>query len=429
MKMPELKVQNLPINKLVPYINNSRTHTDEQVKKMAKSISDFGFNDPIAIDMLNGIIAGHCRLEAAKLLGLTEVPTIQLGHLTKEQQKAYVIAHNRLALDAGWDYEMLRVEMTEMQDAGFDVGKTGFSDEEIESILNPEIISPGSGNGDAVPAIKTDAVSVIGDLWLLGNHRLLCGDSTNPGHVTKVTATINPVLMVTDPPYGVNYEPEWREGADLGVGERSTGKVENDDKMDWTDAYSLFTGDVVYVWHAGVYSPDVAAHLRACNFSLVSQIIWVKQHFALSRGDYHWQHEPCWYAVRKGKKHNWQGARDQKTTWDIMNNNSFGNAAPEKTWGHGTQKPIECMARPIQNNSKPNDFIYDPFGGSGTTLIACEKFGRKCLMIEISPAYVDVIIKRWEDFTGKKAILESNGLSFEENAHGRATNWSAAKAG
>jgi len=159
--------------------------------------------------------------------------------------------------------------------------------------------------------------------------------------------------------------------------------------------------------------------LGNCGFDIVSQIIWVKHHFAISRGDYHWKHEPCWYAVRKGKKHNWQGARDQSTTWDIMNNNSFGNKNTEKTWGHGTQKPLECMSRPIVNNSMPGEYIYDPFGGSGTTLIACEKHNRRCLMMEISPLYCEVIIKRWQDFTGKKAILESNGLAFEDVANGR----------
>lgn len=419
VQLPVLKIINLPIDKLIPYINNSRTHSEAQIKTIAGSIKEFGFNDPIAIDAINGIIAGHGRLEAAKLLGLSEVPTIQLGHLTREQQKAYVLAHNRIALDAGWDHELLKIELQELKDAGFDVSKTGFEDKEIEALINPEIINEGLKDDDAIPTVDHVPNTVRGDTWILGDHRLRCGDSCNPLDVQELCKEFKPNLMVTDPPYGVNYDPQWREGADLGVGERSTGKVENDDQVDWTDAYSLFTGDVCYVWHAGVYSPDVAQHLRNCDYNLVSQIIWVKQHFALSRGDYHWQHEPCWYAVKKGKKHNWQGARDQATTWDILNNNSFGNANPEKTWGHGTQKPIECMARPVVNNSKPGDYVYDPFGGSGTTLIACEKHGRKCLMMEISPLYCEVIIKRWQDFTGNKAILETNGLSFEEIANGR----------
>lgn len=426
MQLPKLTVVDLPIDSMIPYINNSRTHSADQISLIADSIKEYGFNDPIAIDLNNRIIAGHGRLEAAKLLGLSTVPTIQLGHLTKPKQQAYILAHNRIALDAGWDYEILRIEFQKLQDAGFPLDKTGFNDEEIEAIINPEIITEGLGNADAVPAVSDIVISVLGDSWLLGGHRLRCGDSTN---ITDVDASVKdhkPVLMVTDPPYGVNYDPEWRDNADLGIGEQSRGKVDNDDRADWTDAYSLFNGNVAYVWHAGLFTGEVATHLSNCGFELVSQIIWIKQHFALSRGDYHWQHEPCWYAVRKGQKHNWQGARDQATTWDILNNNSFGNATPEKTWGHGTQKPIECMARPIQNNTKPNDYVYDPFGGSGTTLIACEKYGRKCLMLELSPKYCDVIIKRWQEFTGQKAILESNGLSFEDIANGRATEMGTA---
>lgn len=426
MKLPVLKIINIPIEKIIPYINNSRTHSDEQIAKIASSIKEFGFNDPIAIDMLNGVIAGHGRLEAAKLLGYSEVPTIQLGHLTKAQQKAYVLAHNKIALEAGWDQELLKIEMQELQDAGFDISKTGFEDKEIEAIINPEIIHEGLKDDDALPTLDHKSTAIYGDCWILGSHRLYCGDSTDALAVDALCKEFKPNLMVTDPPYGVKYDPEWRDGADLGVGEGSRGKVENDDKVDWADAYSLFPGDIVYVWHAGVHSGDVAIHIKNCGFDIVSQIIWVKQHFALSRGDYHWQHEPCWYAVRKGKKHNWQGARDQATTWDIMNNNSFGNSNPEKTWGHRTQKPIECMARPIQNNSKPNDYVYDPFGGSGTTLIACEKYGRKCLMMEISPLYCDMIIKRWQEFTGKKALLETNGLSFEEIQHGSVRERAAA---
>jgi DNA modification methylase len=418
VKLPILKILNIPIEKLIPYINNSRTHTDEQIAQIASSMKEFGFNDPIAIDMLNGVIAGHGRLEAAKLLGYSEVPTIQLGHLTREQQKAYVLAHNKIALNAGWDHTLLKIELQELKDAGFDVSKTGFEDKEIEALINPEVINEGLKDDDAIPTVDHYPVIVRGDNWILGGHRLRCGDSTNPLDVQELCKEFKPNLMVTDPPYGVKYDAEWRDEANLGVGERSKGKVENDDRVDWTDAYSLFPGDVCYVWHAGLFAGDVGAHLQNCGFELASQIIWVKQHFALSRGDYHWKHEPCWYAVRKGQKHNWQGARDQSTAWDILNNNAFGGAA-EKTWGHSTQKPIECMARPIQNNSKPGDYVYDPFGGSGTTMIACEKHNRKCLMMEISPLYCEVIIKRWQDFTGEKAVLETNGLSFEEVANGR----------
>jgi len=415
--LPVLNIINLQIDKLIPYINNARTHSPEQIAKIASSIKEFGFNDPIAIDAINGIIAGHGRYEAAKLLGFTEVPTIQLGHLTRDQQKAYVIAHNKIAMEAGWDHELLSIELKELKESGFDTELTGFDEKEIDKMINPEIINEGLQNEDSIPSVDHFPAVLRGDNWILGQHRIRCGDSTNPLDVTELCKEFKPNLMVTDPPYGVNYEPEWRNK--LGEGERANGKVENDDRIDWTDAYSLFNGDIVYVWHSALFTSSVAQHLGNCGFDIVSQIIWVKHHFAISRGDYHWKHEPCWYAVRKGKKHNWQGARDQSTTWDIMNNNSFGNKNTEKTWGHGTQKPLECMSRPIVNNSMPGEYIYDPFGGSGTTLIACEKHNRRCLMMEISPLYCEVIIKRWQDFTGKKAILESNGLAFEDVANGR----------
>lgn len=414
-----LKQFTLDIEKIIPYANNSRTHSADQIAKIASSINEFGFNDPIAIDTDNGIIAGHGRLEAAKLLGLTEVPVIQIGHLTRAQKKAYVLAHNKIAIEAGWDKDLLRIELEELKDAGFNVALTGFDTKEIEAYLNPEVINEGLVDENSIPTLNHDSLVSRGDTWLLGNHRLRCGDSTNPLDVQELCKEFKPNLMVTDPPYGVNYAPEWREDAGKRVGEKSLGKVENDHEMDWTDAYSLFTGNIGYVWHAGLYSADICTHLRNCGFEVISQIIWVKQHFAISRGDYHWQHEPCWYVVRKGKNHHWQGARDQSSTWNILSNIAIGNPNPEKTHGHATQKPIECMAKPILNNSLPNDYVYDPFGGSGTTLIAAEKHNRNCLMMEISPLYVEVIIKRWQDFSGRNATLESTGATFEEIVNAR----------
>jgi len=402
------------VDLLIPYPNNARTHSQDQISKIAGSIKKFGFTNPILVDKNNGIIAGHGRIAAAKLIGMTEVPTICLDHLTEVEVQAYILADNRLALDAGWDAEMVKIEMEQLQLKGFDLQLTGFSLDEIEAYMNPVKLNEGLEDPDAPQGLGGEPISKPGDIWILGNHRLMCGDSTNPDNVMALCLEHNPVIMVTDPPYGVEYDPSWRDGADLGVGERSRGKVKNDDKVDWTDTYSLFTGDIAYVWHAGVYSPAVASHLENCGFEIVSQIIWAKQHFALSRGDYHWQHEPCWYVVRKGKNHNWQGARDQSTTWEIKNNNSFGNSEPEETWGHGTQKPIECMLRPITNNTKPMQYVYDPFGGSGTTLIACEKIGRNCLMMELDPQYVDMIVKRWQKFTGHQATLESNGKPFND---------------
>lgn len=407
-----MEIKKVSIDDLIPYPTNSRTHSAEQVAKIAGSIKEFGFTNPILIDAKNGVIAGHGRLAAARLLKLEFVPTICLDHLTDAQKKAYILADNRLALDAGWDAEMLKIEFENLEEMDFDLSLTGFTNDEIEAFLNPEILNEGECDEDECPIISEDSVSKNGDIWILDNHRVLCGDSTQIASYDALVKDFKPVLMVTDPPYGVKYDPSWRDEADLGVGERSRGLVKNDDKVDWSEAYSLFSGNICYVWHAGIYSEEVARNLQDCGFDIISQIIWIKQHFVLSRGDYHWQHEPCWYSVKKGKNHNWQGARDQATTWHIKNNNSFGNSEKEETWEHGTQKPLECMSRPIQNNTSPNDYVYDPFGGSGTTLIACEKLGKKCLMIELDENYCDVIIKRWQKFTGKKAILESTGEEF-----------------
>jgi DNA modification methylase len=231
--------------------------------------------------------------------------------------------------------------------------------------------------------------------------------------VDKALNGVKPHLLVSDPPYGVEYDASWRDKALGGkAGGRATGVVKNDDKSDWREAWALFPGDVAYVWHAGVHSPAVAESLMACTFQVRSQIIWRKSNFAIGRGDYHWQHEPCWYAVRKGAKGHWHGDRKQTTVWDIP------KPAKSET-GHGTQKPVECMRRPMENNSIPGNAIYEPFSGSGTTIIAGEQSGRRVLAIEMNPIYVDVAIKRWQDFTGKKATLESTGQTFEDMADAR----------
>lgn len=400
------------IVELKNYAYNARTHSDAQIKELMNSIKEFGFLDPIEVGPDSVIISGHGRVEAARRLGLKEIPTVCHTHLTKAQRKAYILAANRIAQNAGWDAGLLKDEFLVLLEDDFKLDVTGFTQEEIDKYLNPEAIQEALDDDFEGEGAATAPLSKQGDVWLLGTHRLLCGDSTNPDHVLKLLNGINPNLMVTDPPYGVEYDPQWRDGYDLGVGKRSTGKVKNDDISDWSGAYSLFTGDVIYVWHAGKYSHIVAQNILDCGFEITAQIIWAKQHFALSRGDYHWQHEPCWYAVRKGKNHNWCGKRDQATVWEIKNNNSFGNSDKEETWGHGTQKPLECMSRPIENNSKAGDWVYDPFGGSGTTLIACEKLKRKCVMMELDEKYCDIIIRRWQKLTDKKAVLEETGEEY-----------------
>jgi DNA modification methylase len=402
------------VQSLKDYERNARVHDDSQLEQLMTSIKTYGFNDPPEIGSDFVIISGHARVEAAKRLGLKEIPVNILDHLDNEtSRKSYVHAANRIALNARWDATMLKEDFSYFLDNDVDPLTLGWTAEEIDSHLNPEVFVEGQGDADGEIEESSIVVTKPGDLWLLGSHRLFCGDSRVVEHVDTLLEGVKCNLMVTDLPYGVNYDPEWRDKADLGIGERSRGKVKNDDIINWTDTYTLFTGDIAYVWHAGKFTHVVAQNLSDCGFEIVSQIIWAKQHFALSRGDYHWQHEPCWYVVRKGKKHNWRGKRDQSTLWQIANNNAFGGKSEDK-WGHGTQKPVECMSKPIENNSRPGDWVYDPFGGSGTTLIAAQQLGRCCAMMELDEKYCDIIIKRWEKFTGEEAIHAKTKESFKK---------------
>ena len=389
------------IASLTPYARNARTHTDAQVAQIAASIREFGFTNPILVDGEHGVIAGHGRLLAARTLGMTEVPTIELGHLTQAQKRAYVLADNRLALSAGWDEDLLRIELGDLRTDGFDLGLTGFDPGEIALFLNEP--SQGLTDPDEVPDVPTHPVSRAGDVWILGHHRLVAGDSTDPMVVEKALKGIRPHLMVTDPPYGVQYDPAWRNRAGISATKR-VGTVENDHRADWRAAWVLFPGDVAYVWHGALHAVTVAESLTVCGFEIRAQIVWAKERLVMGRGHYHWQHEPCWYAVR-GTGH-WSGDRKQTTLWQIA---SRGQDA-ETT--HGTQKPVECMKRPIENNSSPGQAVYDPFAGSFSTGIACELSGRSCHAIEISPAYIDCGIVRWQNFSGREATLEQTGETF-----------------
>ena len=395
------------VTDLIPYARNARTHSEDQVAQIAASIREFGFTNPVLVDGERGVIAGHGRLLAARKLGMEEVPTIELGHLTPAQKRALILADNRLALSAGWDEDLLRIELGEMQADGFDLSLTGFDLDEIASILIDA--SDGLTDPDQVPELPEHPVSRPGDLWQLGRHRLLCGDSTDPQAVERVLSGVRPHLMVTDPPYGVEYDPAWRNRAGIS-GSRRTGTVENDHRADWREAWALFPGDVAYVWHGALHATTVADSLQACGFAIRAQIIWAKDRLVMGRGHYHWQHEPCWYAVR-GTGH-WSGDRKQTTLWQIAHRGQDAETV------HSTQKPVECMRRPIENNSSPGQSVYEPFSGSGTTIIAAEMTGRACHAIELSPAYVDVAVRRWQDFTGRTAVLEDR-RSFDEAAAGR----------
>jgi len=403
-KLPHnLKIRPRPVASLVPYARNARTHSDAQIGQIAASIREFGFTNPVLVDGSNGIIAGHGRVLAAGMLGMTTVPTIELAHLTETQKRAYVLADNKLALNAGWDQQLLALELADLKAMGADLGLTGFGEAELAALLGG---NAGLTDPDEVPELGKTAISRLGDVWRLGPHRLLCGDCTDPSLVEKALAGAKPQLMVTDPPYGVEYDPKWRHRAGVNVSKR-VGKVDNDDRADWREAWALFPGDAVYVWHAALHATTVAESLAASGFQIRSQIVWAKDRLVLGRGDYHWQHEPCWYAVRKGAKGNWAGDRKQTTLWAI------GSGGQDAETVHGTQKPVECMRRPMVNSSRPDEVVYEPFSGSGTTLIAAEMTGRVCSAIELNPLYVDVTVKRWECFTGKQAVLEASGESFE----------------
>lgn len=393
-----LDVQNQPIDKLIPYARNARTHSPEQVAEIAASIKEFGFNNPVLLRDDNTIIAGHGRVLAARKLGMDTVPAIFLSHLTEAQARAYVLADNQLATHAGWEADMLKLELDDLSGLGFDPELLGFSDADLAALL-VQTIEPT--DVDAEPQVdRAEELRVkwgveTGQLWRLGEHRILCGDSTLADDVTRALDGAEPLLMVTDPPYGVEYDASWREDAMRSNGSpsdgRAIGKVANDDRSDWRDAWALFGGDVAYVWHAGVNSPLVADSLTACGFERRALVVWAKQQMVIGRGDYHHQHEPCWYCVRKGKPGRRTDDRKQTTLWQIDKPN-------KSETGHSTQKPVECMARPIRNHD--SEYVYEPFSGSGTTIIACEQLGRKCRAIEISPGYVAVAIQRWADATG-----------------------------
>lgn len=400
---PEISLRQVAA--LVPYARNSRTHSDVQVAQIAASIREFGWTNPVLIDGADGIIAGHGRLLAARKLGLTEVPCIVLDHLSETQKRALIIADNKLALNAGWDSEMLGLELQELAAEDFDMGLVGFTDDELAALLVEK--TEGLTDPDETPEPPADPVSVLGDVWVLGKHRIVCGDSTDADAVAKCLNGVTPHLMVTDPPYGVEYDADWRNKAKRpdgsAYGAAALGKVENDERADWGEAWALFPGDVAYVWHAGNMAHTVAESLVANGLNIRAQIIWNKSNMVISRGDYHPKHEPCWYAVRKGKVGHYVGGRKQTTVWDIDK--------PQKSeTGHSTQKPVECMKRPIENNSSAGQAVYEPFSGSGTTIIAGEMTGRSIHAIELNPAYVDVAVIRWQEFTGEKAVHEDGRL-------------------
>ncbi len=403
-----LTVEPWPVARLIPYARNPRNN-GAAVDRMCAAIREFGFRIPVVARSDGTVIDGHLRLKAAQRLGLADVPVALADDLSETQIKAFRLLANRSAAWAEWDEDLLALELQDLQSLGYDLALTGFDAGELKGLLED---GPAAGltDEDTIPAPPAEPVTRPGDLWVLGPHRLLCGDATLATDIERLLAGSTPHLLVSDPPYGVEYDPAWRNAAGVSTTKR-TGKVANDDRADWREAWALFPGDVAYVWHAAIHATTVAESLITSGFDIRAQIVWSKNRFALGRGDYHWQHEPCWYAVRKGTRSHWQGARDQSTLWSIA-----PAGAEDSATTHGTQKPVEAMRRPIVNNSERGDLIYEPFCGSGTTLIAAETVGRSCLAMELDPAYCDVIVERWQAFTGKAVVLEADGRIFEEMA-------------
>lgn len=393
-----MQIEKRLLTDLIPYINNSRKHSDDQVSQIAASIKEFGWTNPILVDGENGIIAGHGRIMAAKKLGMTEVPVIELAHLSKEQRKALIIADNKLALNSDWDTNLLSIELADLQELGFDLNLTGFNADELANLLQPEQVD-GLTDENEIPPVPEEPKTKLGDIYQLGDHRLMCGDSTSIDAVEKLTDGLVDIL-VTDPPYNVDYTGKTKDAL----------KIQNDSMDDSTfrqflrDAFVaadtvMKPGAVFYIWHADSEGYNFRGACKDAGWQVRQCLIWQKDTMVMGRQDYHWKHEPCLYGWKDGAAHLW--ATDRKQTTLIL------CKRPTKNDLHPTMKPVELMEYQILNNTKGMDIVLDLFGGSGSTLMACEKIGRKARLMELDPKYCDVIVKRWEDFTGRKAELIS----------------------
>lgn len=398
------------IGDLLPYARNSRTHSDAQVAQIAGSIREFGWTNPILVDADGTIIAGHGRVMAARKLGEQQVPVITLGHMTDAQRRAYVIADNQLAMNAGWDADMLKVEIAELADADFDLSLLGFDDKVLAGLMAEE--TDGLIDDDAVPEPPVNPASVLGDVWVLGNHRLMCGDSTSIAEIEKLSGGQKMDMWLTDPPYNVAYEG--------GTKEKLT--IKNDSMNDESfrqflrDSYVaadavMKPGAVFYIWHADLEGYNFRGAAKDAGWVVRQCLIWKKSSLVMGRQDYHWKHEPCLYGWKEGAGHLWAADRKQTTILEFDK--------PSRNGEHPTMKPVALFEYQILNNTKGADIILDSFGGSGTTMIACEKNGRHSRLMELDPKYCDVIVKRWQDFTGQQATLEGDGRTFAEVADGR----------
>jgi DNA modification methylase len=411
--MHDLQIAWRPLGELIPYARNPRTHTDAQVAQIAASIREFGWTNPVLVDGQNGIIAGHGRVLAARKLAIERVPVIELGHMSEAQKRAYVLADNQLALNAGWDEALLRLELADLSELGFDLGLIGFCEGELERLLAGEG-KAGLTEDDAAPALPDQAVTGPGDLWVLGEHRLLCGDATVPADVERVLGGQLADMTWTDPPYNVNYGDSPKD--------KLRGKhrpILNDDLGSGFEAFLhdacvsivRVTKGATYVCMSSSELHTLQRAFTAAGGKWSTFVIWAKHTFTLGRSDYQRQFEPILYGWPEGHDRYWCGARDQGDVWFVDK--------PARNDLHPTMKPVALVERAVRNSSKSRDIVLDPFGGSGSTLIACAKAGRQARLVELDPGYCDVIVRRWQDWSGGVAMLEGDGQSFEEIAAGR----------
>ena len=403
-----MQIEQIGIATLIPFAKNSRTHSDAQVAQIAASIREFGFTNPVLIDEANGIIAGHGRVLAARKLKLTDVPCIRLAHLTDAQKRAYVIADNKLALNAGWDEAMLKLELADLKALDFDLDLTGFNTDEIDALL-AEKGTEGLTDPDDTPEPPVEPVTRLGDVWVCGQHRVMCGSSLEMTAMERLCGDQRVDMLLTDPPYNVAYTGKTKDAL----------TIQNDSMGD--EAFRTFLrdafvtadavmkpGSVFYVWHADSEGYNFRGACRDAGWQVRQCLIWQKNSMVMGRQDYHWQHEPCLYGWKDGAGHLWASDRKQTTLLKFDR--------PSRSEDHPTMKPVALFEYQLLNNTKGGDIVLDSFGGSGTTLIAAEKNGRIARIMELDPKYVDVIVKRWEDFTGQKAVLESTGEPFKAAA-------------
>lgn len=399
-------IKKININELMPYAKNSRTHSEEQIKQIAKSIEEFGFTNPILTDGQNGIIAGHGRVLAAKQLGITEVPVIELSHLSNEQKRAYIIADNQLALNAGWDQDLLKAELLDLKLMNFDISLIGFSDDELDLLLFEDELETAGQDTEPEP-IQEIYVSERGDVWIMGPHRLMCGDSTSLDDMASLMINELADLWLTDPPYNVAYEGGTSEALTI----MNDSMSDSDFRQFLVDCYTaadsvMKPGASFYIWHADSEGYNFRGSAVDIGWKVRQCLIWNKNSMVMGRQDYHWKHEPCLYGWKEGASHNWYSDRKQTTVIEFDK--------PQRNGEHPTMKPVGLFEYQINNSSKKGDVVLDSFGGSGTTLIACENLKRKARLMELDERYCDVIVKRWQTHTGKQAVLESSSKTYEQ---------------